>query len=152
MSRRLSKIQYVQILDTTTLKDIELGYIMPDPVMQAEYAVKIQEMVQDKDKIKIFPQVRVEFGKKIITAIPDGYFTDENGKAVSSNINNENYREDWKDLLEEHASDLLADLALRVFEAKQEAERNRIMQSFIEKGVAIELASEAKKKISSQSS
>ena len=47
---------------------------------------------------------------------PAGYFVDVDGKAISTNPASPDYREDWRDLLKETASDILDVVGRIVFQ------------------------------------
>ena len=58
---------------------------------------------------------RLEFALKILEGFNDGDFGID-GKPISSVQGSANYQEDWKTLLKESASDILAVFAVAVFE------------------------------------
>lgn len=71
-------------------------------------------------------QARLEFGAKIVTGFNDGDYTVD-GRPISSDPASENYRADWKELLEAGAADHLSALGMAVFQGAQieEDEENR---------------------------
>lgn len=64
---------------------------------------------------KNIAETRVKFGLKILTGIKDNQFG-IGGKPISSDPASPNYREDWKQLLEQFAPDLISLFAVDIFD------------------------------------
>lgn len=64
----------------------------------------------------IMGNTRMKFGAKILTGIADGEFQKEDGKPLSSRQDSPDYNAEWKALVEKYAPDVVAMLAMHVFE------------------------------------
>jgi hypothetical protein len=64
----------------------------------------------------ILGDTRMKFGAKILTGITDGEFQKEDGKPLSSKPESKDYDAGWKALVEKFAPDVVAMLAMHVFE------------------------------------
>ena len=64
----------------------------------------------------ILGDTRQKFGKKILVGITDGDFVKADGKPLSSDPASKNYDETWKTIVETYAPDVIAMLAMHVFE------------------------------------
>ena len=80
---------------------------------------RVDEVMEDHSY-----DTRVKYAKKILTGIGEGQFgfeveDEEDGSKViqiSSDPNNEHYRADWKELIEQYLPDMLWFLSFRIFE------------------------------------
>lgn len=154
MGRELKEIHLVKIYDRFSSDGgtVELQYRVPERAsVYMEFSqslwptLKIGELPNEESVLNL--DARVKFAKEYIAGIPEGYFSDENGKLISSDKNSENYRDDWKDLLEKHAADLLAALGEYIFERSEYSQR-RILDA-ITNGVKVRI--DTKKKTDSLS-
>jgi hypothetical protein len=152
MPRILSELQKTTVFDPVTEQIVELQYFLPTNTKRVEYANRLQELMTDKNVLILFPETRVNYGKELLAGIPEDYFATPDGKKLSSDPNSEDYRGDWKEIVFKFAPELLAALAERVFEAEAHAKRQRFMDEFIKRGIAVNLGEQAKKKTASQSS
>lgn len=118
-----TKPSTLRITDNLSGAELEIYYRQPTTSERVKYANK--SIVRRRNKIENnLPETRLEFGKQIMTGFRDGDFgREEEGKVIplSSNPASEHYRADWKEQLEEYASDIIMTLALHVFEASAEA-------------------------------
>lgn len=102
------------VLDTRSGSEIELYYRNPTSREEALYNTRLVKKKGAKIVIRSF-DVREEFGLKILTGFRTGDFGVD-GKPISSDPNDPNYRDDWKRIVAEGASDIVRTLALTVFE------------------------------------
>jgi hypothetical protein len=61
-------------------------------------------------------ETRMKFGAKILCGIADGEFQKADGKALSSKQDSPDYDAGWKDSVVKYAPDVVATLAMHVFE------------------------------------
>lgn len=61
-------------------------------------------------------QKRVEYGLKVMTGFEENKIGDENGKPISSDPKNENYRADWKEFIEQNFPEFAAMVAVQAYE------------------------------------
>lgn len=103
----------ITVRDGRTGTDIELYYRSPTSREEVLYQ---SNLVRRKGKkVVVNAGVRVRFALDILTGFRDGDFGYE-GRPISSNPESPNYREDWKEIVKEGASDILRTLSLAVFE------------------------------------
>ncbi|MBE7415080.1 MAG: hypothetical protein HS130_07600 [Deltaproteobacteria bacterium] len=102
------------VLDTRSGSEIELYYRNPTSREEALYNARLVKKKGAKIVIRSF-DVREEFGLKILTGFRTGDFGVD-GKPISSDPNDPDYRDDWKRIVAEGASDIVRTLALTVFE------------------------------------
>jgi hypothetical protein len=94
---------------------ITLGYIPPSSDDRIKYSNSI--ITRKGRKIdSTMGETRAKYGKKILDSITDGDFVREDGKPLSSNPSSPDYDPKWKDLVCEFAPDVVAMLAIHVFE------------------------------------
>ncbi|MFZ2447494.1 MAG: hypothetical protein WAW37_14155 [Syntrophobacteraceae bacterium] len=105
----------LDIQDGITGEVHEIRYRMPTNEERAAYHNGVFERRGQKLKSRIFEN-RLKFGSRIITGFTRGTLGID-GKAFSSDPNDPDYRQDWKDLLVRHAGDIVASVAASVFEA-----------------------------------
>ena len=98
--------------------ELEIYYRNPTTEERVDYRMEKIQRINDEIKFNI-PETRVKFGEKIITGFREGdfgFYEEGNVKEISSDPSSENYREDWKTILKENASDVLETLAGAVFD------------------------------------
>jgi hypothetical protein len=105
--------------------EIELYYRTPTTAERVSYMSRLVK--REKDKVKMrSAETRLHFGMEILTGFKDGAFGFD-GNPISSDPAHPNYREDWKDLVKETASDLVSLLGFVVFEgARVEGQQDGI--------------------------
>lgn len=112
--RDLTAKNTIEINDGISGDVHEIYYRTPTNEERAAY---LAGAVQRKGK-KILNRVfenRLKFGAKIITGFKKGTIG-KDGKAFSCDENDEDYREDWMDLLVSEAGDIVAAVGASVFE------------------------------------
>ena len=118
MARRLSNDPCrVTFADKISGSTITFSYRLPTTEERAGYENEL--WTKDEKTGEIKDQVRAtrrKYGLIILTGITDGDFEDAAGKPISSTPESEHYREDWADLVERYAGDLLELLSIHVFE------------------------------------
>ncbi|WKZ32924.1 MAG: hypothetical protein QY316_00525 [Thermodesulfobacteriota bacterium] len=102
------------VLDSRSGSEIELYYRNPTSREEALYQSRLMKKKGGKIVVRSF-DVRAEFGLKILTGFRTGDFG-VGGEPISSDPNDPNYRDDWKMIVAEGASDIVRTLALAVFE------------------------------------
>lgn len=108
------------IADSISGDEITLYFRTPSNSERQRYFADLWG--RDGDNIKDNSQeARLNYGAEILMGIEDDEFgfkdADEKIKPFSSDPENKkNYRADWKELIKEHAPELVEFLALRVFE------------------------------------
>ena len=105
----------LEIQDGITGDVHEIHYRMPTNEERAAYQNGVFERRGQKIKSRIFEN-RLKFGARIITGFA-GRTLGIDGRAMSADPGNPDYRQDWKDLLVRHAGDIVASVAASVFEA-----------------------------------
>lgn len=105
---------------TDGMTNTKVGILFRTPTTEERVAFQKKSIKRKGHKVKFMGhETRHTYGLKIITGLREGDFGYD-GKAISSDSASEDYREDWKALLEETASDLIAQLAQKVFEVKMD--------------------------------
>ena len=99
--------------------EIELYYRNPTTAERVAYSNESVSRSGRKVKMSV-GDTRAKYGPKILTGIREGDFVDAEGRPIASDEESPNYRPDWKDLISEHAGDLVQLLAASVFEAAAE--------------------------------
>jgi hypothetical protein len=61
-------------------------------------------------------ETRMKYGARILTGITDGDFIKADGKSLSSSPQSKNYDAGWKEVIAKYAPDVIAMLAMQVFE------------------------------------
>jgi hypothetical protein len=89
-------------------------YRLPTTSERTAYETEMIERKGRKIITRGFP-TRSKYGLRIIEGITDGSFM-RNGKAISSNPESPDFDPEWKACVEEKAKDLVAALAVAVFE------------------------------------
>lgn len=92
----------------------EIYYRMPTNEERAAYQNGAFERRGRKLRARIFEN-RMKFGARIITGFRKGSLG-VGGKAFSCEPDDPDFRQDWKDLMIEHAGDIVASVAACVFE------------------------------------
>ncbi len=105
----------LDIQDGITGEVHEIWYRMPTNEERAAYQNGVFERRGQRIKSRIFEN-RLKFGSRIITGFTRGTLGID-GKLFSSDPNDPDFRQDWKDLLVRHAGDIVASVAASVFEA-----------------------------------
>ncbi|MFA4871375.1 MAG: hypothetical protein WC623_24465 [Pedobacter sp.] len=111
---KLSDKNKIGIFDARSGTDIELYYRTPTTSEEVEYQHLLVKRQGRKVIINPF-EARLEMGLRILTGFSEGSFGID-GKAISSEPENPNYKENWKDLLKETASDIITTFAFTIFE------------------------------------
>jgi hypothetical protein len=104
----------IRVQDAISGSEIELYYRTPTTKEMVEYQRLLVKRVQGKT-IYDAVNARLTMGLKILTGFREGDFGFD-GKPISSDPASPNYREDWKELLAESASDIITAFAFAVFE------------------------------------
>jgi len=102
----------ITVYDTRSGTEIKLYY--RNPTTQEEVAYQTKLYSRKGKKLIINPRVRVEMGLSILTGFREGDFSFQK-KPISSDPASPNYQENWKELLEKAASDIISAFALAVF-------------------------------------
>lgn len=92
---------------------ITLYYRLPTSTDRVEFEAASYRR-EGTEVIDNTPQARVDSALKILTGFSEGSFG-YGGEPISADPASPHYREDWKDLVRETASDLLSALSLKVF-------------------------------------
>ena len=77
-------------------------------------------------------EVRLQNGSEILTGIEDNYFQDSDGTFIASDKHSPNYKEDWKELIIKHASELVMMVAVQMFESNRILSVNQAMANEID--------------------
>jgi len=94
---------------------ITLFYRLPTTEERIKYANS--QITRNGRKVEsIMGQTRQTFGTKILIGITDGEFAKDKKKFISSNPESPDYDPAWKTHIAKHASDVIATLAMHVFE------------------------------------
>jgi len=116
MPRILSnKPNSVTFFDSISNSKITLFYRMPTTEERIAYANSLVTRRGTKIESKI-GESRLEYGAKILTGFKEGDFATEEGP-FSSDPQSPHYKVDWKKTLRESAQDVIAQLAIHVFDA-----------------------------------
>jgi len=104
---------------------IELYYRNPTTKERQKYTDYAVVRKRNQTEFRVTEAQRI-FGAKILTGIREGDFLipGEDGQPVplSSDPKSEHYREDWKDMLIEYASDIVTFVGSQVFDRSVEAD------------------------------
>jgi hypothetical protein len=111
---QVSDKNVLEIFDTRSGTEMEIYYRTPTSKEEALYQARLVKR-KGRKVILMTHATRVKFGRKIITGFKEGDFGIE-GKPFSTDPESAIFREDWKELLEKTASDILNTLAFVVFE------------------------------------
>ena len=100
--------------DARSGTEMELYYRTPTSREDVLYS---KELVKKKGKKVVFKahETRLKYGLAILTGFREGDFGAD-GRPISTEPGSPNYREDWKDLVEKGAADIVKALAMTVFE------------------------------------
>lgn len=119
MPRILGAERHVlNIRDNLSGTDIQLSYRLPSTTERNAYTTSSVQR-RGRKVVSRIGEARQQYGLAILTGIRDGDFAwRDAGKTVplSSTPGHKGYREDWKDLVLAHASDLVELLAAQVFD------------------------------------
>jgi len=99
--------------DPISGSEVTMFYRLPTTSDRVEFEAASYQREGDK-MIDNTPQARIDSALKILTGFSEGSFG-YGGQPISSDPSSPHYREDWKDLIRETASDLLSALSLKVF-------------------------------------
>ena len=105
----------VTFADNLAGGNITLEYRMPTTEERISYT-NGQISRHGRKVESIMGNTRMKFGAKILTGITDGEFQKDDGKALSSRQDSPDYDAGWKALVEKFAPDVVAMLAMHVFE------------------------------------
>ncbi len=105
----------LEIRDGTSGDLHEIYYRMPTNEERAAYQNGAFERHGQKLRPRIFEN-RLKFGVRIITGFKKGTLG-VGGKTFSSEPDDPDFRQDWKDLLLRHAGDVVASVSVAVFES-----------------------------------
>lgn len=117
-----NQVNELRLHDAISNSDILLKYRMPTTAEREGYANESVRRIRNKVKYSIVA-AREKYGAKILMGFRDGDFEiDQNGAVVpiASDPASPNYRDNWKELVVEHASDLVQTLAYHVFDSPSE--------------------------------
>lgn len=107
-------INTIEITDGLTGDVHEIFYRVPTNEERAAYMNGAVQRKGKKIMARLFEN-RLKFGERIITGFTKGTLGVD-GKAFSSDADDPDYRADWKSLLIENAADIVAAVAVSVFE------------------------------------
>lgn len=122
MPRILSKKPCsITLLDQVSGSRITLFYRMPTAAERLTYSKAMNPKPGSEEDEKLNPfAVRATFGNLLLTGIADDAFAvsgeDDKARPISSNEQSEHYDPDWRARVVELAEDLLATMALFIFE------------------------------------
>lgn len=116
-------VNTLKIWDNISGSELEVQYRTPTT---EEYNAFLNESIKRKRNKVLFrtAQARLKFGLKILTGIREGDFmVKKKGKLVPlvSDPESRGYDPEWKQKMEKHAADIVALLAVHVFENPAEA-------------------------------
>ena len=114
MPRDLGSKNILKIKDSISGDTLEVSYRTPATAEIQSYMSSLVKRKGNKIKLKA-AETRVKWGREIIEGFKEGDFLYK-GQAFSSDPGSDKYREDWKDLIEKDAADILIALAASVFE------------------------------------
>jgi hypothetical protein len=137
MPRQLSENveNKLTINDPATGEAITFLYRQPTTEERIRYAKSLQKIKRKGQKVDVEDNIyptRIKFGIIILTGFVEtkkdditgelaGGFVDEKGKPFSSVRGQDNFRDDWKQLVQKFAAELVEFLARKVFEGVSEA-------------------------------
>lgn len=107
----------LHINDAISGTKLQVYYRIPTTQEMVAYQSKLVSRKGKKIVFNIF-ETRLEFGLKVITGFSEDAFGYD-GKAISSDPINPNYRQDWKELLKQTSADIISLVAANVFEGAQ---------------------------------
>ncbi|MFA6290231.1 MAG: hypothetical protein WC637_00540 [Victivallales bacterium] len=95
--------------------NITLEYTLPSAEDRIKYS---NSMISRKGrKVEaVYGETRMKYGEKILSGIKDGDFLKNDGTKLSSNPESPAYNADWKKMIVDFAPDVIAMLAMHVFE------------------------------------
>ena len=102
------------IKDSISGTDIELYYRLPSTPERVAYQSKMFRAKGGKMKMQVL-EARLEFGLRILTGFREGDFGFKK-KPIASEPQSENYKENWKELIQATAADVVNVFAFVVFE------------------------------------
>lgn len=126
--------------------ELTVFHRMPDITERVRFSNELYKITNKN--ITKYPEAYAKFGFMIISGIKDGDFIDANDKPISSDPNSKDYREDWKELIENYAPEIGMFLGQKIFESTK-IKTNGNLQSEFEVAVNVDVNEEGKKKISS---
>jgi len=106
----------VTFLDRISNSKITLYYRMPDTEERIAYA-NAQIIRKGGKVINNQGEARIKYGLAILTGFRDGAFAKGKDQPLSANPQSPNYDPAWKAPVKRYASDIVALLAVHVFEA-----------------------------------
>lgn len=102
------------IKDAISGTDIELYYRLPSTSERVAYQSRLISHKGGKIQVHTL-EARLEYGLKILTGFREGDFGVK-GRPISSDPQNQNYHENWKELIRAMAADIVNAFAFVVFE------------------------------------
>ena len=111
---KASSLNKLVIQDAISGSAVELHYRMPTTSEMISYQARAIKREGNKLKNRLV-ETRLEFGARILTGFRAGDFTFD-GEPLASGADEKGYRDNWRELVEEAAPDLIAALAYTVFE------------------------------------
>ncbi len=119
MSRDLAKSERnaLTIQDARSGTPVKFFYKTPTAKQEVAYHNSLYQFKGNQLRFNA-TETRINFALEIITGFADDAFTD-NGKPISSEKGKPGYREDWKEMLKDTASDLLNLFSLTIFEGSR---------------------------------
>lgn len=115
MPRLLSDdLNEVILSDRISGSEITLSYRMPTTEERINYSNRQINRMGTK-MVSAFGEVRQEYGAEILQGFKGGDFATKDGP-ISSDPKSKKYNPKWKELVKKHAPDIIAALAIFVFE------------------------------------
>ncbi len=126
----------LEIFDAVSSSTITYYWRNPTDAERIRYSNELytRSKKEDKDIILMHPEIKKEYGLKVLTGFKPGDFADENGKPIGTEKGSENYDPNWKEKLLEYVPEHLTLIATHVFES------TKIKSSKISEGIEIEVA------------
>ena len=120
MPRILSADPYeLELVDHISGDTLLIKYRMPTTAERTAYGNACVRRKRNKIEQRV-PEARREYGQRILVGIRDGDWVVPDGQGgqvpISSDQDSPHYREDWRELIAQFASDVLEALAARVFD------------------------------------
>lgn len=106
----------VTFFDRISGSKLTLYFDLPTTENRMEYANSMVTRVGNKIKNNTI-EVRQKWGSKILRGFKDGDFEKGKDMPVSSDPQSPHYDPEWKALVQKYASDVIAMLAMHVFES-----------------------------------
>lgn len=126
--RILNKSANVKITVNDPVDGIPKEFVlrMPSSSERVEYFSALAECGSDNSKSY---ECRINAVKKLLVSIPEeqfGYEKDGIINCISSNKENQDYTDDWREIIAENAPELLAVMAVSVYESTAVIKKNAV--------------------------